>query len=246
MNSKLLKHVEIADQLRARIADGTYRPGDLLPTLVELVNQHGCAQETARKAVQTLVAERLVVARRGTGTVVRDQRPVALGHKAGNTPGTWAAQAGEGAVDEVVSGGWVEATEDIADRLAINPGDRVFHRVRHLRLSGNSDLAMTIRQWVRGDVADAVIAAGHDLVTEVGNIYVSTAKAGFVVDRVKETLSARPGDVDELDQFTLPDGAAVLVTERVSLTADGTPVETATTTAAGDRLSASYEVSING
>lgn len=66
----------IAKQLRERIADGTYGPGDQLPTERELMTEFKIARGTAREAVHLLVQEGLVTTRRALGAFVRARRPM--------------------------------------------------------------------------------------------------------------------------------------------------------------------------
>ena len=60
----------VADELRHAIASGKYAPGDQLPTLGELAEQHGIAVMTVRESIKLLVAESLVVSRQGKGVFV--------------------------------------------------------------------------------------------------------------------------------------------------------------------------------
>jgi hypothetical protein len=50
----------IAADLRAAIACGALRPGDRLPTLVELARRYGVAESTARRAIIQLTTAGLV------------------------------------------------------------------------------------------------------------------------------------------------------------------------------------------
>jgi GntR family transcriptional regulator len=61
---------QIADQLRARIADGTIPVGRRIPSLVELEQEFGVARDTLRKAVQVLKDEHLVETVSGMGIFV--------------------------------------------------------------------------------------------------------------------------------------------------------------------------------
>ncbi|WP_328860875.1 GntR family transcriptional regulator [Streptomyces sp. NBC_00306] len=61
---------QIADQLRARIADGSIPVGRRIPSLVELEQQYGVARDTLRKAVQVLKDEGLVETVSGMGVYV--------------------------------------------------------------------------------------------------------------------------------------------------------------------------------
>jgi len=72
----------VADELRKAIADGTYQPGDQLPTLGEITRRHGIAVMTARDALRQLAAEGLIVSRQGKGSYVlrkpdTDEQPIA-------------------------------------------------------------------------------------------------------------------------------------------------------------------------
>ena len=57
--------------LRSSIEDGTYRPGDKLPSENELIEQLNVSRVTVRAALAQLVRENLVVKRQGKGTFVR-------------------------------------------------------------------------------------------------------------------------------------------------------------------------------
>ncbi|WP_067646724.1 GntR family transcriptional regulator [Nocardia harenae] len=63
----------IADLLREQIRGGTWRPGDRLPSHVELAEQMGVSITTARHAIQVLVTENLVYTATSRGTIVRNQ-----------------------------------------------------------------------------------------------------------------------------------------------------------------------------
>lgn len=71
-------HRQIAAWLRTRIEAGEFRPDeDPLPSEKDLVDLFGVARDTARRAVQVLRDEGLVVtiAQRGTYVIPEDQRP---------------------------------------------------------------------------------------------------------------------------------------------------------------------------
>lgn len=64
------KHVQLANWLRARIADGTHPRGTRIPSEVTLVQETGLARDTVRKAVGLLVEGGEVYIVRGLGTFV--------------------------------------------------------------------------------------------------------------------------------------------------------------------------------
>ncbi len=67
---------QIADDLRARIDSGEFGPGARLPGEPALVKQYGVAKMTAANALKLLVTEGAAYARAGSGTYVRDFKPI--------------------------------------------------------------------------------------------------------------------------------------------------------------------------
>jgi GntR family transcriptional regulator len=61
---------QLAAMLRARIGSGELAPNQPIPRESTLMRQYGVARETARKAMHTLVAERLVYVVQGRGAYV--------------------------------------------------------------------------------------------------------------------------------------------------------------------------------
>jgi len=65
-------HKQIARWLRARIESGEYRPGRRIPSEKDIMDLSGVARTTARRAVEVLRNEGLVVTTQGRGTYVAD------------------------------------------------------------------------------------------------------------------------------------------------------------------------------
>lgn len=70
MNSIQPRYRQIADELRMLIASGTLKPGDALPTEMELCEAKDISRHTAREALRILTEDGLIARRRGAGTVV--------------------------------------------------------------------------------------------------------------------------------------------------------------------------------
>lgn len=65
---------QVKQRLHAAIADGSYRPGDKLPSETELIGAFGVSRVTVRAALAALVDEGVLVKRQGKGTFVRQQQ----------------------------------------------------------------------------------------------------------------------------------------------------------------------------
>ncbi|MGB0210638.1 GntR family transcriptional regulator [Algiphilus sp.] len=67
-------YYQLAEALRGQIVAGELRPGDVLPTEEKLCEQYGVSRITVRRAQDDLIAEGLIVRRRGVGTFVAEPR----------------------------------------------------------------------------------------------------------------------------------------------------------------------------
>lgn len=65
------KYETMACDLRQKIADGTYRPGDRLPTIPQLCVEYDVSKITVKRAMDELELQGLVARRRGSGTYVK-------------------------------------------------------------------------------------------------------------------------------------------------------------------------------
>lgn len=61
--------------LRERIRSGGWQPGQMIPSEIEIGRELGVSQGTARKALDSLAGDRLVVRRQGAGTFVVEHTP---------------------------------------------------------------------------------------------------------------------------------------------------------------------------
>ena len=65
---------QLADLLRARIDSGELAPGDRIPSVISLAQEHDLAAGTVRKALAQLQREGLVESRVGWGTFVTEKQ----------------------------------------------------------------------------------------------------------------------------------------------------------------------------
>lgn len=65
----------ITAQMRARIVAGEWHPGQPLPSLQEIMREHGCSMGTAHRAVALLAEDGLIVTGRGFRAIVGTAEP---------------------------------------------------------------------------------------------------------------------------------------------------------------------------
>lgn len=68
-------YAQVRETLLDRIKSGHWRPGQLLPNEFDIAAEFKVSQGTARKAIDTLAADGLVVRRQGKGTYVVEHTP---------------------------------------------------------------------------------------------------------------------------------------------------------------------------
>jgi GntR family transcriptional regulator len=68
-------YAQVRETLIARIKDGTWKPGQLIPNEFEVAAEFGVSQGTARKAIDALSKDGLLVRRQGIGTFVVEHTP---------------------------------------------------------------------------------------------------------------------------------------------------------------------------
>src|SRR5215471_6175617 len=100
----------LADELRQGIASGRYRPGDRLPSTLELMGRTGVANRTGRGAYRVLVEEGLIESIPKRGFYVRRPNAASWRMNAGGGSGrraraelldAWAADARGAGLDPV-------------------------------------------------------------------------------------------------------------------------------------------------
>lgn len=240
------KYRDIADALRGQIESGELQPGALLPRTDELMETFSASKHTARAAVDVLVQEGFVVARRRYGTVVRDRRPVRIplsryrGSKEsrgqlGPFEAACKAQGLRGVMKHVS----VEPVRDpaVAALLGLDSEDDLVCRRREALVE---DQVVQIQHaWYPLDVAEA---AGLDQSGKIeGGVYPRLAAAGYRAVEADERVAARMPTKEEGAQLGTGVALPVLTVERISKSDSGRPLELLRVVAAGDRMELAYE-----
>jgi GntR family transcriptional regulator len=216
----------IADELRAAIKQGTYRPGDRLPSETELMEQHSVSRGTAREALATLRAEGLAEARRGSGVYVRSFRQLrrnATERLASTVWGTgrsiWDVDVEDRPLDTTdVTVEEIDAPEHVAGCLGTT---RVWMRSRTYTVEGRN-----VQRAVSYLPSDLVAGSPiTELNTGPGGTYARLADLGHAPVRFREEVKARMPIGDEVTTLGLGSGTPVVLIARTAFDASGRPVE---------------------
>ncbi|MEU2507113.1 GntR family transcriptional regulator [Streptomyces sp. NPDC007863] len=243
------RYVQIAEEIVEQIRAGVLKPGDLVPSESELVERYGVAGGTIRKAMVEVRASGLVETRHGKGSIVKDRPPVRLrssdrfraSHRRGGKAAYLAesAQSGATAKVSVLFIGPMEASEEIASRLGVEPGAQVLARRRlYFRNGTPVETASSYLPW---DVVKDI----PELFSEnpgPGGIYARLEGEGHVFEEFVETLQARPASKAEASELALSPGAPVVHLLRNAVTKTGRVVEVCDTLMAADQFVFEYRI----
>jgi GntR family transcriptional regulator len=209
---------QVKDLLMTRLIGGYWKPGDLLPSEMQLAGELGVSQGTVRKALDDLTAGNLLVRRQGRGTYVAEHdQEHALFHFFKMTD-----RAGRPLVPESRvlrrSGGPAKPVE--AARLDLAPGAPVL-RIARLR---SFDARPAIYERI---VLPAALFPGLDAHRELPNtLYTLFARDyGITIGRAEERLSAVAAGAGAARHLGLERDAPLLAIDRIALALDARPVE---------------------
>ena len=231
---------QIADDVRARILDGSLPPGGRLPTEAELIERHQVARNTVRDALALLVHEGLIEARRPLGYFVRDRhrmdyRPQSdLKPRPGDAPrdvflteqdlaGRDPAQS----IDVAI----VQPPPLVAERLRFAPGELAVVRRRVRFLEGqpfySNDSYFPMR------VAEGTAVMSPVDMPRGANLEI--ARHGHVQVRAVDEFFVRMPTPDEVVRLDLSPGTPVAVHLITGFSADGQPLRCVLSVLPGDR-----------
>src|SRR3954469_22347470 len=242
--------VRVADDIRARVEAGEYAPGQQLPTLDQLAEQHRCSLAAIRKAIDLLKQQGLVVTVQGRGTFVRD-RPQARRHgidrysrrrwSSGKAVLIAEAEAQGLIADQLIRElAEVPAPEPVAERLGIEPGSPVWVRRRTTLIDGRPN--QLADSYYLLDVVRNTAITQED--TGPGGASARLEEAGIPLGRIREDISVRMPTGPETVPPELPPATPVINLARSTCDTDGRPVEVMLAVIAGDMATFSYDFPI--
>lgn len=217
--SKVPYYYQLYEILRQKIASGEWKPGDLLPSESDLLDQYRVSRSTVRQALDMLVNSGHIYRQRGRGTFVAHptieqslSRIISFTdemRQRGMTPHT-----------EVLARALVPAPEDIAAFLRVEPGEELA-RLERLRMADGEPMSIEesylVHRFCPGVLShDYASVPLRDVLVNVYGLRWAYAKqtirAISAPEKIAEKLSVRPK-------------VALLYIERTSFIDQNIPVE---------------------
>ncbi|MCM3262911.1 GntR family transcriptional regulator [Streptomyces thermoviolaceus] len=241
-------YLRVAGDLRKKIVEGLLPPHTRLPSQARIREEYGVSDTVALEARKVLMAEGLVEGRSGSGTYVRERPTPRRIARSGFRPATGASPFRQEQASPEMRGTWeassaqTEATPAVAERLRIQPGDRVMCTKYVFRTAGEAMMLSTSWEPLALTGRTPVMLPEEGPLGGMGVVERMRA-IDVIVDNVTEEVGARPGLAEELHTLGGVPGHVVLVVQR-TFYASGRPVETADVVIPADRYRVAYHLSV--
>lgn len=202
---------------------GEWKPGEAIPSEIELAARFRVSQGTVRKAIDELAAENLVMRRQGKGTFVATHAERQVQYRFLKLlPDSGDARVEGPAQRTILECRRLRASAEIARTLALRAGDPVIQTKRILSFSGIPTILEDI--WLPGQ-------AFKGLTAEQMSNYQGPTYAMFELDfgvrmvRAEEKIRAVLPDETQARWLNVPPGTPLLSVERLAYTYNDVPME---------------------
>ena len=214
---------QIKGLILQNLQSGEWKPGESIPSEMELAGRYRVSQGTVRKAIDELAGDNLLVRRQGKGTFVATHaehhvqyRFLKLVPDSGNLDAEGPAQR------EIVDCKRLRATADIARALALRAGDAVLQVRRVLSFAGVPTILEDL--WLPGGPFKGLTA--ERLAEYHGPMYaLFETEFGVRMVRADEKIRAVLPDQDQSQLLQITPGTPLLSVERIAYTYNDTPME---------------------
>ena len=202
---------------------GEWKPGEALPSEMDLAVRFRVSQGTVRKAIDELAAENLVVRRQGKGTFVATHSEQHVRYRFLRLVPDAGDRSDEGpAHREIVECKRVRAAAEVARGLALRPGDPVVQVRRVLSFGGVPAILEDL--WLPGNAFKGLSA--EQLASWQGPTYAMfEVEFGVRMVRAEEKIRAVAADATQSGLLQVERGSPLLSVERIAYTYNDVPME---------------------
>jgi len=212
---------QIKGLLLKSLRAGEWRPGDVIPSEIELAARFKVSQGTVRKAIDELAAEKHVVRRQGKGTFVATHAEEQTQYRFLRlTPD----DAGEGRLQRrLLECRRMRAGADLARTLALKSGETAL-QIRRLLLAADGVPVVLDEIWLPAPLFKGLTT--EKLAAWRGPMYgLFETEFGVRMVRAEEKLRAVAAAGEDASLLGVPEGTPLLQVDRLSFTYEDKPVE---------------------
>ncbi|MEN9671687.1 MAG: hypothetical protein RL018_1964 [Pseudomonadota bacterium] len=205
------------------LQDGEWKPGEAIPSEMDLAVRYRVSQGTVRKAIDELAADNLLVRRQGKGTFVDTHAEKHAQYRFLKLVPDSGDQNSEGPAErQITECKRIRATAEIAKLLSLRTGDPVWQAQRVLSFSGVPTILEDI--WLPAAPFKGLTA--ERLANYHGSMY-ALFETEFGVRMVKaiEKIRALPANLLHSSLLKVEQNTPLLSIERTAFTYNDMPME---------------------
>jgi len=208
--SGIPQYVRIRELLRRSLQAGEFQVGDQIPSETELAQTYVVSRMTARRAVNDLAEEGLLVRQSGLGTFVCDPK---YGRKGSRLTSFFEEMERQGyhATSRVLSQELKEATKEVAAKLQLEAGDKVIRIVR-LRYVDGKPVSLQKAYIPYQLFPDLLDRTG----LETQSLYQIYEQRGFEIIKGKDRITAVKPNAEQIRLLEISPAIPVILMERVT------------------------------
>ena len=205
------------------LQDGEWKPGDVIPSEMDLAARFRVSQGTVRKAIDELAAENLVVRRQGKGTFVATHAEQQVQYRFLRLlPDTGDASSEGPAQRRIIECKRLRAPADIARALGLRSGDAVLHVRRVLSFQQVATILEDL--WLPAAPFKGLTAERLD--SYRGPMYaLFETEFGVRMVRAEEKIRALAASEPACELLKVKAGEPLLSVERTAFTYNDLPME---------------------
>jgi len=209
---------QVYDTLIARLSNGYWKPGAVLPSEFALADELGVSQGTVRKALNQLVAENILIRRQGKGTYVSEHTQESSMFRFFR----YREAGGEDfiPVTEIIDVEKRQASEREAEKLQLADNREVFQVTRIRSINGKPAIYERVLQPL---AIFPDIDKERELPNSLYTLY--QEKYNISIVEVRDELQAVSLSADIATHLNLKVDSPALMTERASINIDGRVAE---------------------
>jgi len=211
---------EVKKKITESLIQGEWRPGEAIPSEIELACKYNVSQGTVRKAIDELSADSILIRRQGKGTYVATHNEENIQLRFLRLTSNLGLK--EKLDNKLVSFSKEKATNKLAKILNINPASTILSLKRILTFNEKPLILDVIKipaQSFRGLTAEMVVE-------KKGSMYrMYETDFGVRMLRADEKIKAISANFDSASLLNVKENSPLLSVERLSYTYDNKPLE---------------------
>lgn len=235
----MTRYRDLADDLRRRILQGGFRPGERLPAEQRLANEYGVSRGVVRNALAALRRRGLVESRPGAGWRVSAERQTQEFARL-RSFAPWAESRGMTPGGRVVQQRRLPAGADDARRLDIRVGEDLLHVTRVRTLDGRPVMLERTRY------APWAIPIIEPLPADAPSVTAALLAAGVTMAYGSHRIDTVAATTEDADLLAVRRSTRLLRMRRVTHAADGRPIESGDDRYAPDTVAFEIHTSASG